>query len=48
MVEEVTLKVQMTIGGRLEELRWLRGEVEDLWERARFYSGKYHVVMSVE
>ena len=39
VVEVANLKDQMVVGGGLEELRQLRREVEDLWER-RFLLGK--------
>ena len=35
----------MAVGGGTKELRQLRGEVKDLWERVDFYKGMYHAVM---
>lgn len=40
-----TLRVQMVVGGGLDELRRLQAEVEDLRERAGFYRGRYHTVV---
>ena len=46
VVEVVILRAQMAVGGGLRELRWLRGEVEDLQERVDFYREIYHVDIS--
>lgn len=45
MVEVVTLRVQVAVGGGMDELRRLWTNVEDLREREGFYQGRYHVVV---
>ena len=45
VVEVVILRAQMAVGGGLRELRWLRGEVENMWEREGFYRDRYHAAM---
>lgn len=45
VVEVATLRVQVAVGGGMDELRRLQTEIEDLRERARFYRGRYHAAV---
>lgn len=43
-----TSRAQMVAGGGMDAMWQRRAELVELWERARFYRGRYHTVVPVD
>lgn len=48
LMEVATLRVQMVVGGGMDEMRWLQSDLVEVRERARFYRGRYHVAVPID